>query len=92
MDRPDWDTYFSELIKITAKRSSCHKLHVGCMLVKDNRIKKVIYISCNIKTLEKDFECLVRQGNYYLTNCCISNEFSGTEYNNSMILLEKNVL
>lgn len=38
MDRPDWDTYFSELIKITAKRSTCQKLHVGCMLVKDNRI------------------------------------------------------
>jgi dCMP deaminase len=38
MSRPDWDTYFSELIQITAKRSTCKKLHVGCMLVKDNRI------------------------------------------------------
>lgn len=61
-------------------------------LVKDNRIKKIIYISCNIKTLEKDFECLVTNGNYFLTNSCISNEFSGTEYNNSMVLLEKNVI
>ena len=52
-------------------------------LVKDNRIKKIIYISCNIKTLEKDFEYLVNNGNYFITNCCISNEFSGTEYNNS---------
>lgn len=38
MNRPDWDTYFVELIKITATRSSCRKLNVGCMLVKDNRI------------------------------------------------------
>jgi len=38
MDRPDWDTYFIELIKITAKRSTCKKLQVGCMLIKDNRI------------------------------------------------------
>lgn len=37
-NRPDWDNYFGELIKITATRSSCQKLHVGCMLVKDNRI------------------------------------------------------
>jgi len=37
-NRPDWDSYFIELIKITATRSSCKKLKVGCMLVKDNRI------------------------------------------------------
>jgi dCMP deaminase len=36
--RPNWNQYFSELIKITATRSSCKKLQVGCMLVKDNRI------------------------------------------------------
>ena len=36
--RPSWNEYFAELIKITATRSSCKKLHVGCMLVKDNRI------------------------------------------------------
>lgn len=38
IQRPSWNEYFSELIKITATRSSCNKLHVGCMLVKDNRI------------------------------------------------------
>ncbi len=37
-NRPTWDEYFSELIKCTARRSSCKKLHVGCMLIKDNRI------------------------------------------------------
>ena len=37
-NRPDWDNYFGELIKITATRSNCQKLQVGCMLVKNNRI------------------------------------------------------
>ena len=36
--RPSWNEYFTELIKITATRSSCQKLKVGCMLIKDNRI------------------------------------------------------
>lgn len=37
-DRPSWDNYFKEITAVTAKRSSCHRLHVGCLLVKDNRI------------------------------------------------------
>ena len=36
--RPDWDTYFKEIVTITAKRSSCSRLNVGCLLVKNNRI------------------------------------------------------
>ena len=37
-DRPSWDEYYKELCIVTAKRSPCHRLHVGCLLVKDNRI------------------------------------------------------
>ena len=36
--RPEWDEYFKEIVTITAKRSSCTRLNVGCLLVKDNRI------------------------------------------------------
>ena len=36
--RPDWDEYFKEIVSITAKRSSCSRLNVGCLLVKNNRI------------------------------------------------------
>ena len=36
--RPDWDIYFKEIVTITAKRSSCSRLNVGCLLVKNNRI------------------------------------------------------
>lgn len=38
MTRPDWDTYFKEIVQVTSKRSPCDRLKVGCLLVKDNRI------------------------------------------------------
>ena len=38
MHRPSWTEYFKDIVLCTAKRSSCNRLHVGCILVKDNRI------------------------------------------------------
>lgn len=40
-ERISWKKYFKEICITTAKRSCCNKLHVGCILVKNNRI-----ISC----------------------------------------------
>ena len=37
-NRPSWTEYYKQLVEITATRSACKKLHVGCILVKDNRI------------------------------------------------------
>lgn len=37
-ERPSWSEYFKEIVNITSKRSSCERLHVGCLFVKDNRI------------------------------------------------------
>ena len=37
-ERPDWDSYFMEIVEVTARRSPCSRLKVGCLLVKDNRI------------------------------------------------------
>tara|TARA_B100000927_G_C16458718_1_gene466959 strand:- start:998 stop:1408 length:411 start_codon:yes stop_codon:yes gene_type:complete len=37
-DRLNWDEYFAKIVSVTAERSSCHRLHVGCLLVKNNRI------------------------------------------------------
>jgi dCMP deaminase len=37
-NRPSWSEYYKQLVEITATRSACKKLHVGCILVKDNRI------------------------------------------------------
>ena len=36
--RPTWNEYFKEMIQVCAKRSTCKRLQVGCLLVKDNRI------------------------------------------------------
>jgi dCMP deaminase len=38
MERISWEEYFSEIVTVTAKRSPCQRLQVGCILVKDNRI------------------------------------------------------
>jgi len=36
--RPTWDQYFKKIVIVTSERSPCERLHVGCLLVKDNRI------------------------------------------------------
>ena len=36
--RPSWDEYFKGIVLLTKTRSPCHRLQVGCLLVKDNRI------------------------------------------------------
>jgi dCMP deaminase len=36
--RPSWDEYFREIVQVTANRSPCERLQVGCLLVQNNRI------------------------------------------------------
>jgi len=38
MERLSWDEYFSKIVSVTAERSPCERLKVGCLLVKENRI------------------------------------------------------
>jgi dCMP deaminase len=38
LSRPSWNDYFCEIVCATSRRSPCHRLQVGCILVKDNRI------------------------------------------------------
>tara|TARA_A100001015_G_scaffold320715_1_gene448158 strand:+ start:552 stop:968 length:417 start_codon:yes stop_codon:yes gene_type:complete len=38
IERPSWGEYFKEIVKLTAKRSSCERLKVGCLFIKENRI------------------------------------------------------
>ena len=56
--RPTWDEYFKEITYTTAKRSSCEKLNVGCLFIKDNRIIAQGYngyiIGCQHKSIIKD--------------------------------------
>ena len=36
--RPSWEEYFKDLVNLTATRSSCERLQVGCIFVNENRI------------------------------------------------------
>jgi dCMP deaminase len=36
--RPDWDTYFMDMARLAASRSSCLRRAVGAVLVKDRRM------------------------------------------------------
>ena len=38
MTRPSWNEYFKKIVQVTSERSPCTRLHVGCLLVLDNRI------------------------------------------------------
>jgi len=42
-ERLDWDSYFMSIAFLIASRSSCERLNVGCVLVKDTRIISVGY-------------------------------------------------
>lgn len=42
-DRIDWDSYFMSMALLISSRSSCDRLHVGCVLVKDTRVISVGY-------------------------------------------------
>jgi dCMP deaminase len=56
--RPSWHEYFKEIASVTAKRSSCDRLHVGCVLVRENRIISQGYNGflpgCSHKSVMKD--------------------------------------
>ena len=38
MNRPSWEEYYKTIVTVTSTRSSCERLKVGCLLIKDNRI------------------------------------------------------
>ncbi len=38
MNRISWYDYFKEMAILISKRSPCERLHVGCVLVKENRV------------------------------------------------------
>lgn len=38
ISRPTWDEYFIRLARVTSTRSSCERLQVGCVFVRNNRV------------------------------------------------------
>ena len=54
-----------------------------------DKFRKIIYISCNRNSLEKDFKILLDK--FIIKKYYISNEFPFTNYNNIICILEKNI-
>lgn len=56
--RPSWDEYFKEIVQVTAKRSPCERLQVGCLFVTNNRIVSQGYNGflpgCEHKSIVRD--------------------------------------
>ncbi|MBU4318508.1 MAG: cytidine/deoxycytidylate deaminase family protein [Proteobacteria bacterium] len=42
-NRPDWETYFMDITRLVAKRSTCLRRSVGAVVVKDKRILSTGY-------------------------------------------------
>lgn len=43
MHRPSWDTYFLKLAMLVSERSTCPRMHCGCVLVRDKQILSTGY-------------------------------------------------
>ena len=63
MNRPSWQSYFIDIAFLTAKRSTCPRRQVGCLIVKDNNIVATGYNGSIIGQSHCiDMECLMENG------------------------------
>lgn len=63
-ERPDWNEYFMLVAYLISKRSTCQKLHVGCVLVRENRIASSGY---NGHLAATPHESFIRDGHEQMT-------------------------
>ena len=54
-NRLEWDEYFMSVAYLITARSTCHRLQVGCVIVKDNRILSSGYNGFLPKAPHKSF-------------------------------------
>ncbi len=63
-DRPDWDTYFLDIVEVVSRRSTCRRRSVGAGLVRDRRILATGYNGAPSKLRHcLDIGCLREQLN-----------------------------
>ena len=80
------NSYDNILMNITAGRKGLGD-KICKYLNNEPKIKKIIYISCNRDSLEKDFKILLKE--FSIIDYYISNEFSHTNYNNIICIISK---
>lgn len=86
-ERPSWNQYFMSVAYLISARSSCSRLHVGCVIVKDNRIVSTGY---NGHLPGTDHASVVRDGHEQMTVHAETNAVSdaakrGVSLNNSTV-------
>ena len=81
-DRLNWDEYFMSVAYLISARSSCDRLHVGCVLVKDNRIISSGYNGFLSGAPHKSF---VRDGHEQATVHAEQNAIANAARNNACI-------
>lgn len=42
--RPDWDTYWMEMMEVVSKRATCNRGRSGCVIVRDNKLLTTGYV------------------------------------------------
>lgn len=54
MERPDWNTYFKEIVEVTSRRSPCERLKVGFLpgctyksIIRDNHEQATVHAEQN---------------------------------------------
>ena len=60
-----------------------------CKLIDENRVRRLVYVSCSPATLARDAEVLVRSKGYRLKAAGVVNMFPHTAHVESMALFEK---
>lgn len=83
--RPTWNEYFMTIAFLISKRSSCDRLHVGCVIVSENRIITTGY-NGHIKGVPHT--SIVRDGHEQMTihaetNAITDASYRGIKLNNS---------
>lgn len=67
--RPSWDEYFLKLAMLASERSTCPRMHCGCILVKDHWVLATGYNSSLPGTAHcEDVGCLVENNHCIRTN------------------------
>jgi dCMP deaminase len=67
--RPNWDTYFLKLAMLASERSTCPRMHCGCVIVKNNHVLATGYNgSIPGQPHCEDVGCLVENDHCIRTN------------------------
>ena len=75
------------ILVLTASRQGLGTSLCSMLVSYRKQISQIVYSSCNRTYLQSDLIILLGKGGFQLENIYVSNEFSHTNYNNTMVIL-----